>query len=229
MCGRYSMSASTADLMAFFDARDERGGVVSESWNVAPTQAVTIVVERPDEAGEEPVRQLRAARWGLVPFWSETGTPNARAINARAETVAEKPSFRAAAKSRRAIVPADGFYEWTGEKGNKTPYFLHDPDTKILSFGGLYEFWRDDKGDDWLVTCTIITRPATDAVGHIHDRTPLIIPPDMWSDWLDCAGGPSITELIAATPDPVLTPRQVSRAVGNVRNNDPSLLEPASG
>lgn len=235
MCGRYSITARASDLVAEFDI----GLVVDEtppSWNVAPTDPVPAVVEREPRGDEpeslHPVRQLRTMRWGLVPSWAKDPKIGSRMINARSETLTEKPSYRSAAARRRCILPAAGFYEWQTESGKKLPYFLHDPQNPILAFAGLYELWPDPDIDDddqrWLWTCTVITRPATDALGHIHDRTPVIVPPDLRDDWLDCAAGAQgvADELLRAIPDPHLEPYRVSTAVNSVRNDGPQLLEP---
>jgi putative SOS response-associated peptidase YedK len=200
------------------------------SWNVAPTQDVPVVLERVED--ERPERQLRTARWGLVPSWAKDVSIGSRMINARSETVLDKPAFRKAAARRRALVPMDGYYEWQPqEHGPKTPFFLHAD--APLAAAGLYELWRDPAraADDplrWLWSVTVITRPATDALGHIHDRCPVLLPTDLWDDWLD----PSITApdevgaMLVHVPEPHLVPREVSRAVGNVANDGPHLVEP---
>jgi putative SOS response-associated peptidase YedK len=189
-----------------------------------------VVLERVED--ERPERQLRTARWGLVPSWAKDTSIGARMINARSETVLEKPAFRKAAARRRALVPMDGYYEWQPqEHGPKTPFFLHAD--APLAAAGLYELWRDPAraADDplrWLWSVTVITRPATDSLGHIHDRCPVLLPADRWDDWLD----PSITAadevgaMLVHVPEPHLVPREVSRAVGNVANDGPHLVDP---
>lgn len=190
----------------------------------------------PTPAGHARVeRQLRLLKWGLVPSWART--PERPIINARAETLTTKPSFRAAAARRRCLVPANGYFEWqappTGH-GPKQPWFLSagegDP---VIALAGISEAWRvpgtpADEGDAWLLTCAIITRSAPDALGEIHDRTPVVVPPDLWDAWLDprTTDPGSVEGLLRAVPDPALVPREVSRAVGNVRNDSPELIEP---
>jgi putative SOS response-associated peptidase YedK len=157
-------------------------------------------------------------------------------INARSETVAVKPAFRAAFAKRRCLIPADGYYEWMTEGKAKQPFYIHRADGGILAFAGLYELWRnaqvpDDHEDAWYWSATIITTQATDDIGRIHDRTPMVIAPDSWTDWLDPANHQR--ELLLATMRPAmlsgaggLASYPVSTAVNSVRNNGPSLIEP---
>ncbi|WP_035772497.1 SOS response-associated peptidase [Arthrobacter sp. Br18] len=235
MCGRFVIAGSKADLIAAFDVDDAPDDDIHPSWNVAPTDAVHVVVERLDPETGELTRRLETARWGLVPSWSKSPAVGARMINARSETVLEKPSFRSAALRRRGLVPADGYYEWRkNPDGSKTPLYLHaDPESGQLAFAGLYEFWLDpasppDSAHSWLMTCTIITRPASDALGSIHDRTPVIVPPDQFGEWLDPKNSSKakIQHLLGSIPDPALVPRLVGSRVGSVRNNGPDLIEP---
>jgi len=211
MCGRYA-DPREEEIIAAFDV-EVVSGHKEPSRNVSPTQAVRIVVE-------DAVRELRLARWGLVPSWTKAINSRMLLINARSETLTAKPSFRAAAVHRRAIVPATGYYEWAANPaGRKTPYFLHPDDDSVLGFAGVYEWWRVPDGvtvagaaDGWLCSVAIITRPAMDSIGQIHDRMPVVVPPGLVGDWL----GQTITlpgqvdELLAAMPDPVLIPTQRS-------------------
>jgi putative SOS response-associated peptidase YedK len=185
-------------------------------------------------------RQLRIVRWGLVPYWAKDPAIGSRMINARAETVSEKPAYRRAFSRRRCLLPADGFYEWQqivedGRK-RKQPYFIHRADGGPLAFAGLYELWRDksmpeDSDDAWLWTATIITTTATDEVGQIHDRMPMVIDPASWQDWLDPDNNdvPGLRQLLVPAVAGRLTSYPVSTAVNNVRNNGPELLEAAPG
>jgi putative SOS response-associated peptidase YedK len=187
--------------------------------------------------GDKVQRELRLVRWGLVPSWAKSASGGARMINARAETVAVKPAFRSAFARRRCLIPADGYYEWmapTGDSKVKQPYYIYRTDGGILCFAGLYELWRDgqvppDHEDAWLWTATIITTDATDEIGRIHDRTPMVIAPQGWGDWLDPANNDR--ELLLATMQPAtssgaggLTSHPVSTAVNSVRNNGPDLI-----
>ncbi len=212
-------------------------------YNVAPTKQVYAVLSRAPKGGGEgerggeppaPVRQLRTMRWGLVPSWAKDPSIGSRMINARVETVAEKPAYRRAFAKRRCLLPADGYYEWyPKEKKKKQPYYIHPADGGVLAMAGLYEFWRDrtraeDDPEAWLVTCTVITTTAEDELGRIHDRMPMFIEKDRWSDWLD----PALTAvpdakrlLVPASPDR-LQAYPVSTEVNDVRHNGPDLLLP---
>jgi putative SOS response-associated peptidase YedK len=176
-------------------------------------------------------------RWGLVPSWAKDISIGSRMINARAETVDSKPSFRQAFSRRRCLLPADGFYEWqqVAENGKtrKQPYFIHRADGGVLAFAGLYEIWRDRSYPDdhpraWLWTSTIITTRAEDSVGKIHDRMPMVIEPARWTDWLDPGNSnkADLLALLAPAMSGGLESYPVSMAVNSVRNNGADLLEP---
>jgi putative SOS response-associated peptidase YedK len=234
MCGRYVNVASTSDLTDEFDIEEVLGDDLAPSWNIAPTDPVRIVVKRHPSGDRESaaIRQLRTVRWGLLPSWARSRAGGAKMINARSETVASKPAFKAAAARRRCLTPSLGYFEWKHDGGRKIPYFLHDPDGQKLAMAGLYEIWRDDSLPDgdpnrWVWTCSIITRPATDALGGIHDRCPVLVPRGLRERWLDCSDDdPAVAQqLLDAMPEPHLEPRLVSNAVGNVRNNGPELIE----
>ncbi|MFY2788764.1 SOS response-associated peptidase [Rhodococcus sp. MALMAid1271] len=233
MCGRYASTRSDTDLQAVFDIAETVGEEVPPSYNVAPTQTVRTVLERAPSGDPESdaVRQLRSVRWGLIPSWAKDAKIGSRLINARSETITEKPSFKKAASRRRCIVPADGYYEWEKRDGGKVPYFLHTEG--VLAMAGLYELWRDptkaeDDENRWVWSVTVLTSPAADALGHIHDRSPVVLPPDLRASWLD----PTVTDLgavqdmLAAIPEPRLEPYEVSTAVNSVKNNSPELLTP---
>lgn len=238
MCGRYASTQSDSDLRAVFDIAETVGEELPPAYNVAPTQTVRTVIERApkNEPDADAVRQLRSVRWGLIPSWAKDPKIGSRMINARSETITEKPSFKKAASRRRCIVPADGYYEWEKRDGAKVPYFLHsgNPDgTGVLAMAGLYELWRDpakaeDDEDRWVWSVTVLTAPAADALGHIHDRSPVIVPTSLQSDWLSPAITEieSVQEMLAAIPEPRLVPYEVSTAVNSVRNDGPELLLP---
>lgn len=233
MCGRFAASAGTDEYVEIFGVQ-EIVDEVEPHFNLAPTDPIPAVVERADKESGEVVRKLVAPRWGLVPSWSKDASGAARMINARAETVATKPAFRRAFAARRCLIPADGYYEWfvlPGQEGakkpRKQPYFIRPADARPFVMAGLYEFWKSPAGE-WLTTATIITTTTTDALGHIHDRMPMVVHPDDWASWLD----PHRTEPEAAASllavDDQLDAYPVSPLVGNVRNDGPELLEPVA-
>jgi putative SOS response-associated peptidase YedK len=243
MCGRYASARKREELLAEFRIERDR---VSESlepdYNVAPTKPVYAVLTRGsrgngDSGPRDVARELRVVRWGLVPSWAKDISIGSRMINARAETVDSKPSFRQAFSRRRCLLPADGFYEWqqVAENGKtrKQPYFIHRADGGVLAFAGLYEIWRDRSYPDdhpraWLWTSTIITTRAEDSVGKIHDRMPMVIEPARWTDWLDPGNSnkADLLALLAPAMSGGLESYPVSMAVNSVRNNGADLLEP---
>lgn len=269
MCGRYASARKRIELLEEFSVeRDRTTQPLAPDYNVAPTKSVYAVLTRdgrdsrdwrdsPDsrdsrdsrdgqDGGDEeqphPARQLRVVRWGLVPSWAKDISIGSRLINARSETVAEKPAFRRAFARRRCLLPADGYYEWMvlgateasdrpGKKA-KQPYFIHRADGGPLAFAGLYELWRDKSVPDddpaaWLWSATIITTTAPDELGEIHDRMPMVIPPDSWADWLDPANTDvaDLRALLAPAMTSGLATYPVSTEVNSVRNNGPQLLE----
>ena len=223
MCGRYASSRDARDLVDAFEVEEPPDEVLPPSWNVAPTDPVYAVLQRSG------VRSLEVLRWGLVPSWASHAKGAARLINARRETVARTPAFRAAYARRRCLVPADGYYEWQrteDERGpRKQPWFLSARDGSPLAMAGLYEVWSRE-GSPRLWTCTVVTTDAADELGHIHDRTPLLVPREDWARWLDPeVEDPGQDLLVPATPG-VLASWPVSAAVGNVRADGPELVAP---
>ncbi len=225
MCGRYAASADPDELIEEYridEVTGEGARACEPRYNIAPTDTVAAVLERDTDL--RPVRKLVALRWGLVPSWSRDMSSGARMINARVETVTEKPAFRKAMSARRCLLPALGYYEWRreteGTEHVKQPYFLRPADGSRVQMAGLYEFWRSPEG--WLASTTIITTSATDELGWVHDRMPMTVH-DM-DAWLD----PSLTngELardLLCTPA-LLRPTKVSRAVNNVAHEGAALL-----
>ncbi|MEV5971671.1 SOS response-associated peptidase [Streptomyces sp. NPDC051921] len=244
MCGRYASTRSPEDLTQLFGVTAWRPEeTLAPSWNVAPTDPVHAVLERAArDGGDEVRRELRALRWGLVPSWAKDPKSGSRMINARVETVHEKPAYRRAFARRRCLLPADGFYEWDPVKDDATgrtrkqPYFISPADGQVMALAGLYEYWRDPDvaADDdpaaWLMTCTIITTEATDEAGRVHPRMPLALTPDHYDAWLDPRNHDThdLRALLTRPADGRLDARPVSMAVNNVRNNGPHLLDPAA-
>jgi len=235
MCGRYAASADVELLEEIFLIDEVLGPLPPARYNIAPTDPVVAVLERASK--DEPskvVRKMLELRWGLVPSWSSDAKGGARMINARFETLAQKPAFRRALAARRCLLPADGYYEWYAVPGGeslpasrrppKQPFFIHPTDGSILAMAGLYEFWKSPEGE-WLTTCTIITTTAADAVGHIHDRMPMTVRPDRWDAWLDPTLNEGALDLLDV-PGADLEAYAVSRLVSTVGNDGPELLLP---
>jgi putative SOS response-associated peptidase YedK len=219
MCGRYASARSVDDIASAFGINeDDIETLPAADWNIAPTKQVAVVLVRGDR------RVLTSARWGLVPSWAADPSIGARMINARLETVAEKPAFRDALAARRCLLPADGWYEWGSRPdGSRQPYYLAPSDGRLLAFAGLWDVWYDGEGRP-MVSTTIVTCPAPDDLSVVHDRAPVVLDRDRWVDWLD----PSTqTPQLLITPTQVGTvmPRTVSDAVGDVRVNGPELTD----
>jgi putative SOS response-associated peptidase YedK len=242
MCGRYASSRKPEDLVEEFEVdRVDVKQPLDPDYNVAPTKDVYAVFERvPKDSGDDKQRRLSVLTWGLVPSWAKDRSIGSRLINARVETLGEKPAFRRAFAKRRCLLPADGYYEWyptaqltKSNKPLKQPFFISPADGGVLAMAGLYEIWRNpaveaDQPDAFLWTATVITTTAEDALGHIHDRMPMIVETKQYDAWLD----PARTELadlrsllVPATPDR-LTAYPVSTEVNSVKNNGPALVAP---
>jgi putative SOS response-associated peptidase YedK len=233
MCGRFVTSQPPDAIAQFFGASFE-GDVPLANFNVAPTNDVLAVVA--DADGQ---RRLEAFHWGLVPSWAKDLKIGSKMINARSETVAEKPAFKGLMKKHRLIIPMDGFYEWkAAEEGSplgksgkpmKTPMFIHRVDGEPLAVAGLWATWRDKAlGPDapWLHSCTVITTAANGTMTPVHDRMPAILPRSVWAEWLDPGNHDvgALRELLRPAPDDVLTMHAVSTEVNNVRNKGPELV-----
>jgi putative SOS response-associated peptidase YedK len=229
MCGRFVSSSQPDEIARYFGAEPSEAlaeAAPTANYNVAPTNEVIIVVESND------ARRLELARWGLVPSWAKDPGIGAKMINARSETLATKPAFKRVFERKRCIIPADGFYEWQVVPGQKRkqPMFIHRADGDRFAFAGLWELWRDpnDPTAEPLRTCTIITGAANEAIAPIHDRMPVMLPPDAWSTWLD----PEVRDLdvvgrlLVPAPASIIAVHPVSTAVNHVRNKDASLIDP---
>lgn len=225
MCGRYVVGRDTGDLVSEFEAADLLAEPLRADYNIAPTDPVPVVLtrHRPGERGGPVDRQLRRARWGLVPSWSPDTKRAARQINARAETVTELPAFRSAVRRRRCLVPADGWYEWAPcEDGpSKQPTYLTSTDGRVLAFAGLYEIW----GADRLLTTSIVTTAARGELTRVHSRMPLLLSRSAWAAWLD-PEREDVADLLEPDPAAIagLELRPVGPAVGTVANDGPELI-----
>jgi putative SOS response-associated peptidase YedK len=243
MCGRFALYTPPAKIARYFGASLAEGadGEHAPSWNVAPTDQVLGVRDRPPprpgpaEGGGEPPgapeRILMTFRWGLVPWWSKDAKAGSRLFNARGETVATRASFREAFRERRIIVPADGFFEWRKTKtGSRQPHYFSRADGAPLAFAGLAERWRPKDappGTPALRSCTIITAPGGADMEGIHDRMPVILDPATFDLWLDPANEDveELRALLRPPPAGTVAHHPVGPRIGNVRNNDPTLIE----
>ena len=193
------------------------------AYNICPTSNQPVIASGDDGF------QMKALRWGLVPSWAKDLKIGAHAINARQETVREKPMFRTAFKNpkHRCLVPATGYYEWTGEAGKKQPFYIYPPSKSLVCFAGLWEAWRDksDPEAEWVRTFTILTGDPGKVSGDVHDRQPVILPPELWERWLT-APVAEASALLAKVPEADLVYHPVSKAVSSPRNKGEELIEP---
>jgi len=223
MCGRFSLTSPLSELRALFgfEARPN----LRPRANIAPTQEVLAL-----RAGDGGGPEAFFPRWGLVPAWAGDPAVGARMINARAETLAEKPAFREAFRRRRCLVPADGFYEWRAAAGGRRqPWRIARPDGDPFAFAGLWEAWRDPARSELLLTCSIVTTEANAALHDLHPRMPVILDPADHARWLDPAAEEvALRALLRPAPEALLESYPVSPAVNDVRNDSPDLLHPAA-
>jgi putative SOS response-associated peptidase YedK len=222
MCGRFVGFRSLNELKIYFPI-DKAACEVVSNYNVAPSQEILAIIKHASE------NWLDKLHWGLVPFWAKDISIGNRMINARAESVSEKPSFRNAFKKRRCLILADGFYEWKGEKGNKQPMFITLPDKRPFAFAGLWETWnkKDSEGSIYK-SCTIITTQSSESVSDIHHRMPVILKPQAYASWLDPENQDvvELEKLLKNEIETDLDSHPVSKQVNSTRNNDPSCIDP---
>ena len=221
MCGRFVQSQAAEKYAEFLGVDEIRIDPLPPSYNVAPTDQVYAVAEH------EGVRQLGSFRWGLLPFWAKDRKMAARNINARSETAATKATFKESLAQRRCLIPADGFYEWQAKEKGKLPHYIYNKDGSPLALAGLWSSWKDPETGERLRTCTILTGEPNDLVSPIHDRMPVVLPPEVWSDWLDreLADPAAAAELLRVYPAARLAKHPVSTLVNKVANNTPELIE----
>ncbi len=219
MCGRYTLTVSASVLAEVFavDVPELR-----PRYNVAPTQTMGVV-----RLGRDDAPSWREARWGLIPSWAKDPTIGNRLINARAETAADKPSFRAAIRRRRCLVPADGFYEWRRSPDGKVPHLVRFADGRPFAFAGLWERWRDADGAT-VDSYTILTTRPNELVAGLHDRMPVILPPEVHDEWLAPAEieRDRLEALLAPHPPAGMETYPVSRRVNSPANDDPECVRP---
>ena len=240
MCGRFVLDRKTSDLITLFDVDIVGENLPDPSWNIAPTQAISAVIDSLPRSEDdfEPVRRLESARWGLVPSWTKDPKASAPLFNARSESITDKPSFADAVVKRRAVIPASGYYEWQLVDGVKTPLFVSLPGDELQLFAGLYEWWRNPNPPagttaPWLLSATILTRAASGPLSTIHERMPVFLDADLVEEWLDpnTEGSAELVDEVVAGAGEVAERAQfhvVGAEVGSVQNNGPELVAPAA-
>lgn len=221
MCGRFSLSSSGEVLAEQFQLPEVPE--LAPRYNIAPTQTVAVVRQSAKQ------RSLGLLRWGLIPAWSKDPSIGSRMINARSETVAEKPAFRAAFTRRRCLVIADGFYEWQRTNGQKQPFFFRLQDGKPFAFAGLWERWKSSEGT-LIESCTILTTEANDVLQPVHDRMPVILAPEHYSRWInpDVQQADALFPLLHPYPEEAMIAYPVSSRVNSPANDDPQCSTPVT-
>ncbi|EOS55565.1 MULTISPECIES: SOS response-associated peptidase [Paenibacillus] len=222
MCGRFTITLPLDELIVRYLIMENRLAKFAPNYNVAPMQFIPAIIE-----GKQGNR-LGELRWGLVPSWAKEDKIGASMINARAESLPDKPAFRKLLTTRRCLIPADGFYEWQQRAGGKQPYRIVMKDGSPFAFAGLYDIWTDPQGNK-LATCTIITTEPNSLMAEIHNRMPVILQPAHEAEWLarDNTDTGSLLKLLQPYDAAKMRAYPVSSAVGNVRNNTKELLEEA--
>jgi len=223
MCGRFVQNITFKTLQQNFNIRTTDADIIP-NYNIAPTQEILTIIKQDNE------NTLKKFHWGLVPFWAKDISVSSRMINARAETVSSKPSFRNAFKQRRCLVPANGFYEWESRKGHKQPYYVSIPSGEPFAFAGLWETWtdKDNDGESIYKSCTIITTAASESILEIHQRMPAILDPHYYEKWLNVEiQDPKELEIILKNN--IIYKMKyypVSTFVNSVKNNNPNCIKP---
>ena len=217
MCGRFAITLPDDAMASLFDAVPANDLPPVPNYNVCPTNRVHAVTS------DDGIRRLRPMRWGFIPHWYKTPSDGPLLINARAETVAEKPAFRTACRERRCLVPANGFYEWTKDAdGNRLPWYIFPAEAGMLAFAGIWQVW--DRGEEPVTTCAIVTTGANRAMSAIHHRMPVILAPEDWPKWLG-ENGKGASTLMTAAPEEALNFHRVDPAVNSNRAAGPELIE----
>ncbi|HEX8289879.1 MAG TPA: SOS response-associated peptidase [Pyrinomonadaceae bacterium] len=226
MCGRFTQTAPWEKVKKEFAVRGEPAAdkkLFQPRYNIAPMQIVPVVRDAASD------RQISTFKWGLVPSWSKNAEIGNRMINARAETITEKPSFREAFRNRRCIIPASGFYEWQKtEKGAKQPFYFYLKEREVFGFAGLWEEWIDKESGELLETCTIITTEANEVLKPVHDRMPVILKPEDYDQWLDLKekNTDKLQKLLVPYIAKEMDLHPVSRSVNVITTNNAELIAP---
>ncbi len=220
MCSRYSLTSPPEAVRAYFGYADTPN--FPARYNIAPTQPIPVVAV--DRAG---ARRFRLMRWGLLPSFVKDPKTFPTLINARSEEVHAKSSFRNAMRWRRCLLPADGFYEWTGPKGKRRPFMLRPRNAKLIAFAGLYERWRDGQGGE-IDTVVILTCPSNALVATLHDRMPVVLTPEDYAAWLDVKGTSpeAAAALLRPAPDDLFEAIELDPKINNSKRDEPGIREP---
>jgi putative SOS response-associated peptidase YedK len=219
MCGRFVITHPNDEMAQLFEAAPANDLPEVPNYNVCPTNRVHVVVS-------EEGRRLRSMRWGFLPHWYKTTSGGPLLINARSETIAEKPAFRAACRERRCLIPASGFYEWTKDgDGNRLPWYIHRPDGGLIAFAGVWQDW--ERGDEAYTTCAIVTTGANAPMSAIHHRMPVILAPEDWGLWLG-EDGKGAAVVMRPAPDDALAFFRVDPKVNSNRAKGSDLIEPVA-
>lgn len=241
MCGRFVVARTINEIQTIFEVDEVIGQHPDISYNVCPTQDISIVVDRAFEKAEDgsPVgelkRELHVARWGLVPRWAKSPTEHAPLINGRIESILEKPSFKDSVVRRRCVIPASGYYEWhVAADGSKQPFYINAGTDGMFALAGLYEWWADpsktaNDPNRWLLSATTLTKHTASELAHIHDRNPVLLSPETFEAWLDphIEGDDDLLKAVAQDSDAVAAQAEffkVGAAVGQIKNNSPELI-----
>jgi putative SOS response-associated peptidase YedK len=220
MCGRFALKAPPRTIQEHFHLPETID--LPPRYNIAPSQNIAVVRKLP----QNEFRQLDMLRWGLIPHWAKDMKIGYKMINARGETLAQKPSFRAAFKKRRCLVVADGFYEWKHSGSSKQPYYVHFKDNSVFAFAGLWESWNNHDGNI-IESCTIITTLPNELIRKIHDRMPVILLPEQYELWLQASSPEqSLQELITPYPADEMEAYRISTEVNSPQNDSPSCIIP---
>jgi putative SOS response-associated peptidase YedK len=225
MCGRFVSKAKKEEIEKEFKVEISDGSHTAPRYNIAPTQMIAAIVE------VESLRQISSFKWGLIPSWGRDDSIGNKLINARAETLTEKPSFREAFRSRRCIIPASGFFEWQKtSNGAKQPFYFYLKEKEVFGFAGLWEEWLDKQTGELTETCTIITNGANEVLKPVHDRMPVILRSDCYEQWLDQkeTNTDRLQKLLTPYSAEKMTSHAVSRAVNLTTNNSTQLIAPVN-
>jgi len=222
MCGRYRLSRRKQIVEEHFDCGSDEPDWAPR-YNIAPTQSVPVIRQNT----KEPVRKLSLMRWGLIPSWAKDPSVAASMINARAETAATKPAFRDALKSRRCLIPADGFYEWSRTGKAKQPYCLEVHEGELFAFAGIWDRWKDPSGQ-WVKSCSILTTTPNAVTAAVHDRMPVILDPDAYDVWLDpgMTKVEAVSDLLKPCDARLMRRYPISTRINHVANDDEGCSAP---